>query len=150
MPRTSISLPVEGSVGRTSNSDGLFLVLTERLDGHDTFLSGSLDVDGVNVPVRIMTLDDVTVLHPTGSGTVPTLRARWSGMLHLAHGLRPQVAPEDLESAAEAEGRILDALDEAELRYALTFLSEATTPEIRTARIAAIVSALPPAVRSAA
>lgn len=148
MPRTSISLSVEGSVGRTA--DGPLLVLTERLDGHDTFLSGSLDVEGMNLPVRIMTLDDVTVLHPSGSGTVPTLRARWSGTLYLAHGLRPQVAPEDLESAAEAEGRILAALDDAELRYALTFLSEATTPEIRTARISAIVSALPPTVRSAA
>src|SRR5690606_29538426 len=126
------------------------LVLAERLGGHDTFLSGSLDMDGTSIPVRIMTLDDVTVLHPTDSGAVPTLRARWSGTLHLPHGLRPQTAPRDLESAAEAEGRILAALDDAELRYALTFLSEATTPEIRGARIAAIVSALPPTVRSAA
>ena len=148
MPRTSVSLPVEGSVGSTP--DGPLLVLTERLDGHDTFLSGSLDVDGVNVPVRIMTLDDVTVLHPTESGTVKTLQARWSGTLHLPHGLRPQVIPDDLSSAAGAEGRVLAALDDAELRYALTFLSEATTPEIRTARIAAIVSALPARTRSAA
>ena len=147
MPRTSLSLPVEGSVGCTP--DGPLLVLTERLGGHDTFLSGRLDLDGTNIPVRIMTLDDVTVLHPTNPGTVPALRARWSGTLHLPHGLRPQTAPGDLESAAEAEGRILGALDDAELRYALTFLSEATTREIRTARIAAIVSALPPA-RSAA
>ena len=147
MPRTSVSLPVEGSVGRTP--DGPLLVLAERLGGHDTFLSGRLDLDGTNIPVRIMTLDDVTVLHPTDSGTLPALEAHWSGTLHLAHGLRPQKAPGDLESAAEAQGRVLAALDDAELRYALTFLSEATTREIRAARIAVIVSALPPA-RSAA
>lgn len=147
MPRTSVSLPVGGSVGRTP--DGPLLVLTERLGGHDTFLSGRLDLDGTSILVRIMTLDDVTVLHPSDPENLPALRARWSGTLHLPHGLRPQTAPGDLESAAEVEGRILGALDDAELRYALTFLSEATTPEIRTARIAAIVSALPSA-RSAA
>ena len=40
--------------------------------------------------------------------------------------------------------RALDALDNAELRYALTFLEEATTADIRQARISAIVAALPP------
>lgn len=147
MPRTSVSLPVEGSVRYTP--DGPLLVLTERLGGRDTFLSGRLDLDGTDIPVRILTLDDVTVLHPKNSPTVLAPEARWAGTLHLAHGLRRQTAPEDLESAAEAEGRILAALDDAELRYALTFLSEATTREIRAARIAAIVSALPFA-RSAA
>ena len=38
------------------------LVLAERLDGVDTFLTGVLEVSGESFPVRILTLDDVTVL----------------------------------------------------------------------------------------
>jgi hypothetical protein len=118
------------------------LVLKDRLEGHDTFLSGNLELDGALIPVRILTFDDVTVLHPTGkpfefNGT------DWSGHLHLPHGLRKQPAPPDLEQAAAEQGRALAALDKAELRYAVTFLTEATTPHIRSARIDVIVSALP-------
>ncbi|WEH40966.1 hypothetical protein [Streptomyces sp. AM 2-1-1] len=47
-----------------------------------------------------------------------------------------------------SEGRSLEALDEAELRYVLTFLAESTTTTIRQARVEAIVSALPMVARS--
>jgi uncharacterized protein YdeI (YjbR/CyaY-like superfamily) len=81
------------------------------------------------------------VLRPMEATTAPI--EAWSGTLHLPHGIRQRSIPDDLADAAQASQRALDALDSAELRYALTFLNEATTEPIRTARIAAIVAALP-------
>ncbi|MFI6575391.1 hypothetical protein ACIBFB_06290 [Nocardiopsis sp. NPDC050513] len=142
MPRTSLTLTANGSIKHTA--DGPLFVLAERLEGHDTFLTGNLDLDGhkERLRVRILTFDDVTVLHPT-SALPDALGERWSGTLRLPHGLRPRVVPRDLEAAAHARGRRLDALDTAETRYALTFLAEATTDQIRAARVDAIVQALP-------
>lgn len=69
MPRTTASLPVTGTVA--ADSAGLMLVLSKRLDGHDTFLTGLLELDGdTSTPVRILTLDDVTVLRLTGTATL--------------------------------------------------------------------------------
>lgn len=47
------------------------------------------------------------------------------------------------DSQAAPGLRDLGALDQAELRYALTFLGEASTGTIRNDRINAIVAALP-------
>lgn len=146
MVSTSVNVPIDGTV--TLDSGGPLLVLSRRLDDHDTFLSGSLEIEKVSIPVRILTLDNVTVLRPTGSAHLPAEGTRWCGKLHLPHGLRPRSVPPDLSGAAAHEGRSLDALDEAELRYALTFLSEATTSAIRQARVQAIISALPTTTRS--
>lgn len=141
MPTAALNVPVEGTV--TQSPEGPLLLLSQRLHGHDTFLTGSLDIAETSVPVRILTLDDVTVLRPTASFLAPADGEHWHGKLHLPHGLRPRSIPPDLSTAADQEGRSLDKLDEAELRYVLTFLSEATTPSIRQARIGAVVSALP-------
>lgn len=141
MPSTSMTVAVHGTV--VQGPDGPFLVLSERLDGHDTFLKGSLETGGERIFVRILTLDDVTVLRPAGHSAVPAVGTEWDGTLHLPHGLRPRTVPPDLEQAAAKEGRALEALDEAELRYVLTYLSESTTTTIRQARVEAIVSALP-------
>ncbi|KPI17645.1 hypothetical protein OK074_1666 [Actinobacteria bacterium OK074] len=150
MPGTPVNVPVDGTVSHSA--EGPLLVLSHRLDGHDTFLTGNLDLPGIaetTVPVRILTLDDVTVLRPTDTFPAPAAGTPWSGTPHLPHGLRPRTAPPDLEAACDRERLSLDALDEAELRYVLTFLSEATTPTVRRARIRAIVSALPAATGSA-
>jgi hypothetical protein len=141
MPSTPVKANVDGTV--TLSSEGPLLVLSRRLDGHDTFLIGSLDIGETTIPVRILTLDDVTVLRPTDSSSAPSEGTRWHGTLRLPHGLRPRTVPPDLRDAADQDGRFLDALDEAELRYVLTFLSEATTSSIRQDRVRAIVSALP-------
>ncbi|WP_411107283.1 hypothetical protein [Streptomyces sp. cmx-4-9] len=134
------SLPVRGHT--VPAATGPFLVLESRLEGHDTFLTGSLDLDGHDIPVRITTLDDSTTLQPT-QPLPDGLPVNWTATLHMRHGQRPRDIPDDLRSAAQATGRDLDALDDAELRYALTFLGEATTPAIRTDRLAAIVTGLP-------
>ena len=62
MPRTAQSLPVTGFVGRHGSTPQL--VLHERLTGRDTFLTGILEVAQHRLQVRIITLDDVTVLRP--------------------------------------------------------------------------------------
>jgi hypothetical protein len=67
----------------------------------------------------------------------------WAGRLHLRHGLRAHGVPDDLAAAATHRGRQIDALDEAEARYAVTFLGESANPPIRAARIDVIVNALP-------
>jgi len=117
------------------------LVLDERLDGYDTFLTGRLQVFGETFPVRVFTLDDVTVLR-LGEG-VRVEATDWVGMLHLRPGGRRLAPPADLVALALERRRDLTALDEADLRYALTFLSEATTQPIRDARASVIVDALP-------
>jgi len=118
------------------------LVLTERLDGYDTFLSGTLEVRGEEFAVRILTLDDVTVLRLGGGRPWPPT-TEWTGTLHLSHGARTLSPPDDLTALARDRHRDLTTLDEAELRYALTFLGEATTASIRAERAAVIVDALP-------
>jgi hypothetical protein len=143
MPATATVLPVSGTVAR--DSAGAMLVLSQRLEGHDTFLTGLLDAgDGPRIPVRILTFDDVTVLRLAGDDPAPGIPGgRWSAVLHLPHGQRPRVIPPDLAEAARRGRRDLTVLDTAELRYALTFLGEATTTAIRQARIDAILTVLP-------
>jgi hypothetical protein len=135
-----ITLDVTGTV--TTGDGPALLVLDERLDGHDTFLSGSLELGtGNRLPVRILTFDDVTVLHPASTASLP--EGAWAGRLHLRLGLRARSIPADLATAAIRRGRRIDALDEAEARYAVTFLGEAASAPVRAARIDVIVNALP-------
>jgi hypothetical protein len=146
MPDSLQSLPVTGTV--TADSEGTMLVLSERLGGHDTFLTGQLQLDGAPpVTVRILTFDDVTVLRLTGHSLKPFAQT-WAGVLHLPHGWRTRSVPQDLATAASADHRDLGTLDDAELRYALTFLEEAQTTAIRQARIDAILVALPQSDRA--
>lgn len=141
MPATVNTVPVSGTIRHTGG--GQQLVLERRLDGHDTFLTGVLHLGGRAVPVRIISLDDVTVLRPAEPGGLPGPDSACSGILHLPHGQRRNPVPADLQEAAAAAHRTLEEIDDAELRYALTFLLESTTVEIRRARIDAIVAALP-------
>jgi hypothetical protein len=140
MPETAHSMHVSGTIA--ADSDGITLLLSERLNGRDTFLTGQLQLGNAPpVAVKILTFDDVTVLRIADHSPPPT--TPWAGILHLPHGWRPRSIPDDLASAASTAGRDLQVLDEAALRYALTFLNEASTGTIRHARIDAIVSALP-------
>jgi len=100
-----------------------------------------------HVVLVAVTLDDALgellgVLRPVDH-TQALPAGHWTGTLHLPHGWRTRPVPEDLTAAAERKNRDIGSLDPAELRYALTFLGEATTPGIRQARIEAIVQALP-------
>ncbi|MEV0394149.1 hypothetical protein [Polymorphospora rubra] len=143
MPESHLRLPITGTVAAVSN--GTLLVLSERLDGHDTFLTGQLHLPNTRpVQVQILSFDDVTVLRLLDPSHLPPA-GPWAGILQLPHGWRPRSVPNDLVTAVRVARRDLTALDEAERRYALTFLAEASTPAIRRARIDAIVRALPTA-----
>lgn len=141
MPATISSMPITGSFHEVEGN--VQLVLAERIDGHDTFLTGVLELDDRAIPIRIITLDDVTVLRSVQPGEFADTPGTCTGILHLPHGARPRSAPPDLVAEATARRRTLANLDEAELRYALTFLDEATTAPIRQSRIRVIVDALP-------
>jgi hypothetical protein len=140
-------ISVEGSV---QTADGrTLLILASRLEGHDTFLTGTLDLGAEQITVRVMTFDDMTVLLPDHDASPPSTSA-WTGALRLRRGRRQERVPADLAAAASEQGILLSALDEPEMRYATTYLDEATTPQIRQARIAAILGPLPqlPGARS--
>jgi hypothetical protein len=112
------------------------------LDGYDTFLTGTLEVCEDTFPVRIITLEGVTVLR-LGAESAWSTASEWAGTLHLPHGARRLSPRADLTALARDRRRDLTALDEAELRYALTFLGESTTPSIRAQRAVVIHDALP-------
>lgn len=141
MPPITTTLPVRGTI--TTDAASPLIVLTERLDGYDTFLTGQLELTGrPAIGVRILTFDDVTVLRPRDE-SVPLPAGDCVGVLHLSHGWRHRSVPADLAAAVDAARRDLGRLTDAEQRYALTFLREATTDAIRQGRIDIIVSALP-------
>lgn len=148
MPHPVATLHVSGRF-RHHARGGRVLVLDEPIVGHHTFLSGVLELDGSDLPVRILTFDDVTVLQPTTRH--PRIRAeeRWQGTLRLPHGQRARTIPHDLARSARERGTTFDSLSSADLTFALTYLGEATTPAIRQARLDVIVAALPEAGNSA-
>jgi FMN phosphatase YigB (HAD superfamily) len=146
MPEQTVILRVSGTASH--DNSGSMLVLDERLEGYDSYLTGKLQLVGQEpVTVRVLTLDDVTVLRCSPMSMPPESGERWTGTLRLRPGFRSRAVPEDLVSAAATRHRDLLALDSAELRYALTFLEESTTASIRQQRIAAIVDALPASAR---
>lgn len=142
MPASAFSLPVTGTITRSGGVTQV--VLGGHLTGYDSFLSGALQIGEQHIWVLIITLDNVTVLRAVEGESLPIGLTSFTGTLHLSHGARPSIAPDDLAIAASRQGRTLNSLDDAEFRYALKFLAEATTTAIRQARIDAIVSALAP------
>ena len=138
MPSRSASFPVAGTV-----RPGGLLLLSRRLEGHDTFLTGTLRLGDAVVAVRILTFDDVTVLRPTDDRAPLPPDGPRHGVLDVSPGLRDRDVPADLADAAALRRRDVTALTGPELRYALTFLHEATTRSIREKRVDAILGALP-------
>ncbi|WP_312866213.1 hypothetical protein [Streptomyces boluensis] len=121
--------------------------MDERLSGHDTFLSTTLCLDQPvylpELPVRILTFDDVTVLASLVS-VLPQAQAgeEWSGTLLIPHGVRPPTIPDDLAQAAAEAGVDTSGWSAAEARQLLTFLGEADPGPVRAERIGMIIEAL--------
>lgn len=140
MPADTARVPVSG----TTRPGGLYL-LSARLNEHDTFLSGTLRLTTGAIPVHILTFDDATFLKPIHSTETLPRSGPWDGVLHISHGLRDRDVPADLIDAATQHRRDLTPLNDPALRrFALNFLAEATTTDIRRQRIDAIVDAMPP------
>ncbi|MFJ5721033.1 hypothetical protein [Streptomyces sp. NPDC093149] len=145
MPLHTGELAVHGRLEQ--REEKVLLVVGERLSGYDTFLSPTLRLDQPvhlsELPVRILTFDDVTVLSPL----VPALPQgqageEWSGTLLIPHGSRPPTIPDDLAQAAAEAGVEASGWSPAEARQLLTFLGEAGPGLVRTERIGLIVAAL--------
>ncbi|MFD9420137.1 hypothetical protein ACFWC9_36380 [Streptomyces goshikiensis] len=81
MLNSSRALPVRGRT--VPAGTGPLLVLDARLEGHDTFLTGTLTLSGRDIPVRITTLDDSTTLQPT-QPLPEDLPDQWSATLQPA------------------------------------------------------------------
>ncbi|MDP5315309.1 hypothetical protein [Streptomyces poriferorum] len=145
MPRHTGELAVRGRLERREGA--VLLVVDERLSGHDTFLSTTLRLDQPvrlpDLPVQILTFDDVTVLAPLVS-VLPQSQdgEEWSGTLLIPHGARPPTIPDDLAQAAAEAGVDTSSWSPAEARHLLTFLSEAVPGPVRTERIGLIIAAL--------
>ncbi len=145
MPRHTGELVVRGRLERREGA--VLLVVDERLSGHDTFLSTTLRLDQPvrlpDLPVRILTFDDVTVLAPLVS-VLPQSQdgEEWEGTLLIPHGARPPTIPDDLAQAAAEAGVDTSSWSPAEARHLLTFLSEAGSGPVRTERIGLIIAAL--------
>lgn len=107
MPRHTGELAVRGRLERREGA--VLLVVDERLSGHDTFLSTTLRLDQPvrlpDLPVQILTFDDVTVLAPLVS-VLPQSQDgdEWGGTLLIPHGARPPTIPADLAQAAAEAG----------------------------------------------
>jgi hypothetical protein len=142
VPAEIARVPVAG----TTRPGGL-LRLATRLNDHDTFLTGTLRLTTGKIHVHILTFDDATFLRPVDTTEPVSPSARWHGVLHISHGLRDHDLPPDLIDTAALRRRDLTTLNGPELRYALTFLHEASTTDIRTQRIDAIVGAMLPVHR---
>ncbi|THC52494.1 hypothetical protein E7X58_10880 [Streptomyces sp. A1499] len=145
MPRHTSELVVRG---RLEWREGTVLfVVDERLSGHDTFLSTTLHlkqpVHLPELPVRILTFDDVTVLTPLVCVLSQSQDGEeWGGTLLIPHGARPPAIPDDLAQAATDAGVDTSSWSPAEARHLLTFLREAGPGPVRTERIALIIAAL--------
>ncbi|MFF3976606.1 hypothetical protein [Streptomyces sp. NPDC001828] len=125
----------------------MLLVVDTPLTGHDTFLSTTLRLDQPvhlpELPVRILTFDDVTVLAPLLPVALQGQAGEeWSGTLLIPHGARPPAIPEDLAQAAAEAGVDTGRWSPAEARHLLTFLAEAGSASVRAERIAMIITTL--------
>lgn len=145
MPRHTGELAVHGHLRQREGKT--LLVVDERLSGHDTFLSTTLRLEQPvhvpELPVRILTFDDVTVLSPLDP-VLPLERVgeEWSGTLLIPHGARPPAIPADLAQAVAKAGVDTSGWSPAESRHLLTFLGEAGAASVRVERIAMIITTL--------
>ncbi|WP_439681574.1 hypothetical protein [Embleya sp. MST-111070] len=150
MARTPVDLDVSGAWRPGPGGEEQF-VLTRRLTGRDTYLSGMLALAGTPaMPVRVLTLDDVTVLVPdpvpeptvTGAPAPAAPEPVREGVLRLRAAGRPAPVPVDLAEAAEAAGLDWASRDPIEVRHLLAFLAEARGEPVRRERIRVIVESL--------
>ncbi|NIL60073.1 hypothetical protein HCB18_27750, partial [Salinispora arenicola] len=122
MPETIQRLPITGTVAADSN--GTLLVLSERPRRRRHLPDRPAPTPRRSAGTGAdLELDVITVLRLLDPSHAPPAGS-WAGILHLPHGWRTRSIPDDLVTAVRAARRDLTVLDEAERRYALTFLAE--------------------------
>ncbi|WP_460517180.1 hypothetical protein [Flindersiella endophytica] len=118
-------------------------VLSDRISGHDSYRPAQLlRPPHPPVQVRVMTLDDITIVYPLEAGVI--LPDEWDGTLRLASKARGVRMPADLAAALAAAGVDVDGLDPAQRRHLIGFVAEARPGPTREARIAAAVQSVLP------
>jgi len=121
------------------------LEFDHRLEGVDTYLSGTLDVAGSNqsIPVQVLTFGQVTLLRPIEPLSLGLEARTWHrAKLVLADLSGRHRIPADLETALRTAGYAPDQMPESERRYVVNFVAEAHDPGIRCARIELALAAL--------
>ncbi|MEQ4206443.1 hypothetical protein ABN028_07665 [Actinopolymorpha sp. B17G11] len=140
--------------GHREDHDGLrSYVLDERISGYDSYRAAKLVLAGawepgveyarsrVSVQVRVLTLDDVTIVNPLPGQ--PELPDHWRGTLVLPASTRGRSMPADLTRALLAAGLDPADLDSGPRRHLVEFVAEARPGSpTRDARLAAAVAAL--------
>lgn len=115
-------------------------VLDERITGHDSYRPARLvRPDGPEVTVRVLTLDDITLIYPLSQQI--RLPDEWAGRLKLSAQPRGPKLPADLAAALVDAGVDVEQLDPARRRHLIGFVAEAKPGPTRQARIAAAVQA---------
>ncbi|SDR98295.1 hypothetical protein [Actinopolymorpha singaporensis] len=143
-------------------------VLDRRLSGYDSYRpavllltgsrpaeppAGSTQVTCRATRVRVLTLDDVTLVCPLGARGASGTDARpdyppeswpesWEGTLVLPESRRRVGVPADLAAALAAAGVDADQVGEGHLRHLVGYVTEAGPGPTRAARVSAAVSAV--------
>ncbi|MET9019472.1 hypothetical protein ABZV93_05790 [Actinopolymorpha sp. NPDC004070] len=142
---------------RHDHAGAVAYVLDRRLTGHDSFRpvtllltepeppetsSGAARVTCRAVRVRVLTLDDVTLVCPLSTSAADSLPESWEGTLVLPEGRRHVDVPADLAAALAGAGIDTDEVGEAHLRHLVGYVTEAGPGPTRAARVSAAVSAV--------
>jgi hypothetical protein len=150
---------------RRDHAGATAYVLDRRLSGYDSYRpavllltesepaqtpSGAARVTCRAVRVRVLTLDDVTLVCPLGGGGTTgqdPWPESWEGTLVLPESRRRVDLPADLAAALDSAGIETDQVGEASLRHLVGYVTEAGPGPTRAARVNAAVSAVRREVR---
>lgn len=139
-------VPVVVTVQESGQPPRTDFVIVPKLVGEDSYLTGTLSVSSVDLKVRILTLDNRTVLVPAGwHDPLPaalTDGIRIEALLTLRSPCNAPPLPDDLDRALHACGLKIASADPRQQAYLLAFLAEARDTSIRQGRIDLICDSL--------
>lgn len=140
------AVPVKATL--VEGAGGRYLQLVERLSSRNSYLSAQLRVSGGTVMVRVWTMDNLTLLDVLDridvvTGSLDDTGSTLTGDLLLRDARELRLIPPELIEHALASGRDVRSLTTADLRYAVTYIDEASDPRIRAERIDVVVRSLP-------
>lgn len=164
LPRTDGPTRIAVRGRRHDHAGATAYVLDRRLSGYDSYRpavllltesrlpeppAGPASVTCRAVRVRVLTLDDVTLVCPLGARGASGADAppdawpeSWAGTLVLPESRRRADVPADLAAALAAAGIDAGQVGEAHLRHLVGYVTEAGPGPTRAARVSAAVSAV--------
>ncbi len=160
--RTDGRTRVEVRGRRHDHAGATAYVLDRRLSGYDSYRPAMLLLTESEPPqtpagtarvtcramrVRVLTLDDVTLVCPLAASVGEPWPESWEGTLVLPENRRRVDVPADLAVALDGAGIDADQVGEASLRHLVGYVTEAGPGPTRAARVSAAVSAVRREVR---